>query len=270
LAIDIHPTAVVSSGAVLHEGVKVGPYAVVEPGVEIGEGCVIEAHSIVHSGTTLGRECFVGPHALLGGAPQDVGYTGFTSYLRIGDKNIIREFVSIHKASKEGETTTVGNENFIMSYSHIGHDCQIGNGIVITSYVGISGHVHVEDKAVIGGQVGIHQFVRVGTMAMLGGNSAFNKDVPPYTLASGRPGQVVGLNVVGLRRNGLSPKVRRALSQAFRLLYRSGLNVSQAKERIVQEVEPYPEVVHLVEFLNSSERGICTFGRVKREGCGYE
>ncbi|RLD99327.1 MAG: acyl-[acyl-carrier-protein]--UDP-N-acetylglucosamine O-acyltransferase, partial [Aquificota bacterium] len=208
---------------------------------------------------TIGRECVIGPHAVLGGPPQDVGYKGQSTFLEIGNRNVIREYVSIHRASREGEATVLGDDNYIMAYSHVGHDCRIGSGVVITSYAGISGHVVIEDLAVIGGQVGFHQFVRVGTLAMVGGNSAFNKDIPPYTMASGRPGRVFGLNVVGLRRKGISSDVRRALSRAFKLFYRSGLNVSQALEKIRIEVEPYPEVLHFVEFIRASRRGVCAW-----------
>ena len=261
----VHPTAQVHPRAILHDGVEVGPYSVVEEGVEIGEGTVLKAHTVVEEGSTVGKWCQIGPYAVLGGPPQDVGYKGEPTFLKIGDRNIIREYVSIHRASREGEATVVGNENYIMAYSHIGHDCRIGNQVVITSYAGISGHVVIEDLAVIGGQVGFHQFVRVGTLAMVGGNSAFNKDIPPYTMASGRPGRVFGLNVVGLRRKGISSDVRRALSRTFKLFYRSGLNVSQALEKIRAEVEPHPEVLHFIEFIESSDRGVCPWSMRERE-----
>ena len=261
----IHPTAQVHPRACLHEGVEVGPYSIVEEGVEIGEGTIIRAHTVVQKGTKVGRKCEIGPFAILGGPPQDVAYRGEPTFLEIGDRNIIREYVSIHRASREGEATKVGSDNFIMAYSHIGHDCKIGNQVVITSYAGISGHVLIEDMAIIGGQVGLHQFVRIGTLAMVGGNSAFNKDVPPYTMASGRPGRVFGLNVVGLRRKGVSPEVRRALSRAFRIFYRSGLNTSQALEKIKKEVDLYPEVLHFVEFIESSGRGVCPWSMRERE-----
>lgn len=261
----VHPTAQVHPYARLHDGVEVGPYAIVEEEVEIGPGTLVRAHTIIERGTTIGQGCVIGPHVVLGGAPQDVGYRGQPTFLKIGDRNIIREYVSIHRASKEGRATVVGNDNFIMAYSHIGHDCLIGNQVVITSYVGISGHVVVEDMAIIGGQVGLHQFIRIGALAMVGGNSAFNKDVPPYTMASGRPGRVFGLNVVGLRRRGVSPEVRRALSKAFKIFYRSGLNTSKALEKIRAEVEPYPEVLHFVEFIETSDRGVCPWSMRERE-----
>ncbi len=261
---EIHPTAVVYSNALLYEGVKVGPYAVVEEGVEIGEGTVIGSHTVIHSGTTLGRDCLVAAHVVLGGDPQHLEYRGAPTFLRIGDRNVLREYVSIHRSFREGEATVVGNDNYIMAYAHIGHDCQIGNEVIITSFAGISGHVLIEDRAIIGGQVGLHQFVRIGTLAMVGGNSAFNKDVPPYTLASGRPGKVYGLNVVGLRRKGVPSQARRALAKAFRLLYRSGLSQKQALDRILEEVDPCPEVLHFLEFARASQRGICPWSRERR------
>ena len=266
---EIHPTAVVHPKALLHAGVKVGPYAVVEDGVEIGEGTLIGPHAVIHRGTFIGRECLVAAHVVLGGDPQHLAYRGAPTFLRIGDRNVLKEFVSIHRSFQEGEATVVGNDNYIMAYAHIGHDCQIGNNVIITSFAGISGHTVVEDGAVIGGQVGLHQFVRVGALAMLGGSSAFNKDVPPYTLASGRPGKVYGLNVVGLRRRGVPSQVRRALAKTFKLFYRSGLPLREALDRILNEVEPYPEVLHFVEFVKASQRGICPWsGKRKDEGEG--
>lgn len=261
----MHETALVHQGARLDFGVKVGPYVVIEDDVEIGEGTILEAHTVLRSGTRLGRCCKIGPHAVLGGDPQDVGYTRFPTYLKIGDDNVIREYVSIHRASKEGEATMVGDRNFIMAYVHIGHDCQIGNDVVLTSFAGISGHVKVEDMAVIGGHVGVHQFVRVGALAMVSGSSGLGKDVPPFTVAAGRPARVVGLNVVGMRRRGTPSEVRKALGSAFRLLYRSHLNVSQALEKIEREVELFQEVHHFVNFIRESSRGICRFKRGEDE-----
>lgn len=264
MGVEIHPTAVVHPQAYLHSGVKVGPYAVVEDGVEIGEGSIIGPHAVIHRGTTLGRECLVAAHVVLGGDPQHLGYRGGPTFLKIGDRNVLREFVSIHRSFREGEATVVGSDNYIMAYAHIGHDCQIGNRVIITSFAGLSGHVVVEDGAIIGGQVGLHQFVRIGALAMVGGSSAFNKDVPPYTLASGRPGKVYGLNVVGLRRHGVPSEVRRALAKTFKLFYRTGLPRGQALERILHEVDPYSEVLHFVEFVRTSQRGVCTWSREKR------
>jgi UDP-N-acetylglucosamine acyltransferase len=264
LEVEIHPTALVHPQACLHSGVRVDSYAVVEDGVEIGEGSLVGPHAVIHRGTTLGRKCSVAAHVVLGGDPQHLEYRGAPTFLRIGDRNVLREFVSIHRSFREGEATVVGNDNYIMAYAHIGHDCQIGNEVIITSFAGLSGHGLVEDGAIIGGQVGLHQFVRIGTLAMVGGNSAFNKDVPPYTLAAGRPGRVYGLNVVGLRRREVPSQVRRALAKAFRLLYRSGLPPGQALDRILQEVDPCPEVLHFVEFVRVSQRGICPWSRERR------
>jgi len=262
---EIHETAMIHPQALLDIGVKIGPYVIIEEDVEIGEGTTVEAYSIIRSGTRIGKFCKIGPFAALGGDPQDVNYKGYKTYLEIGDYNIIREYVSIHRASKEGEATTVGDKNFLMAYVHIGHDCRIGNEVILTSFAGISGHVSIDDKAVIGGQVGIHQFVRIGTLAMISGLSGVGKDVPPYTIAAGRPAKIVGLNVVGMRRKEIPSEARRAISNAFKLLYRSNLNVSQALERIQKEINPFKEVLEFVNFIKNSKRGICGFKRESDE-----
>ena len=253
----VDPTAVVHPSARLHQGVEVGPYAVIEDETEIGENTVVGAHAVVKKWTSVGANCTICEFALLGGAPQDINYTGFPSYLQIGDGNTIREFVSIHRASRENETTVVGDGNYIMAYAHIGHDCVIGNNTIITNYAGLSGFVQVEDRAIISGHVGIHQFVRVGTLAIVSGCSGVSQDVPPYAIAAGRPAEVAGVNIVGLRRAGFSPARRKAIQRAYKLLFFSGMGLSHAVEELSRQGDDSEELRHLVRFIQEAKRGVC-------------
>ena len=253
----IDSRAVIHKGAEIDSDVSIGPYAVIGENVKIGRGTVIDAHATIHGWTEIGENCRISSGAVLGDAPQSYGYKGERTYVRIGNNNIIREFVTVHRSAKEEETTRIGDDNFLMAYVHVGHDCLIGNQTTITSYVAIAGHVIIEDKAIIGGMTAIHQFVRLGTLSMTGGVSRAIKDVPPYFLASGNPTVIQGLNVVGLRRAGIKPEVRTNLKKAYHIIYRSGLNVTQAVQRIREEMEVKDEIAHLVQFIEESERGIC-------------
>jgi UDP-N-acetylglucosamine acyltransferase len=257
--VSIHPTAIVDPSARLGEDVAIGAYSVIGPNCEIGDATVIGPQVVLEEFTIIGRNCQVRAGAVLGGPPQDHKFKGERSYVRIGDHNLIREFVTMHRATGEEQATTVGNDNLIMAYVHIGHNCQIGNGTMISSYAGLSGHITLDDSVVIGGMVGIHQFVRIGRLAMLGGYSKVVQDVPPFMLADGRPADILDLNIRGLRRAEVRASSRAALKQAYKLLYRSNLNVSQALEAIEEEVEATPEVVHLVEFIKQIGEG--GFGR---------
>ena len=235
-----------------------GPYAVVEDETEIGEGTVVHAHAVIKRWTSIGAECTICEHAVLGGDPQDIHYTGFPSYLKIGSLNMIREFASIHRASRENETTLVGDGNFIMAYAHIGHDCVIGNNTIITNYAGLSGFVEVEDKAIISGHVGIHQFVRIGSLAMVSGCSGVGQDVPPYAIVAGRPASVAGVNVIGLRRSGFAPAERKAIQRAYKSLFFSGMNLSNAIEKVSKEEGmDSGHIQHLLNFIRDAKRGVC-------------
>ncbi|MBI3945714.1 MAG: acyl-ACP--UDP-N-acetylglucosamine O-acyltransferase [Armatimonadetes bacterium] len=251
----IHETAILSPQAAIGVDVAIGPYCVVGPGVRIGARCVLGAHVVIETGTTLGADCRVSSNAVLGGPPQDSKYGGEETFLRIGDRNIIREGVTIHRATGEGNVTLVGSDNMIMAFAHVGHNTVVGNRVVLPSYVGLCGHVVVEDRVVFGGFVGVHQFVRVGKMAMVGGMSRVVQDVPPFMLVQGEPVQPHGLNVVGLRRGGVSVEARDQLKIAYRLLYRSGLNRQQALARVAAEVPPSEELTYLLEFLEQTELG---------------
>jgi UDP-N-acetylglucosamine acyltransferase len=251
----IHPTAVIDPSAELGERVSIGAYTVVGPNCVIGDDTVIGPHVVLEEFTHVGRECHIRAGAVLGGPPQDNKFKGERSYVRIGDRNQIREFVTFHRATGEEQSTTIGDDNLVMAYVHVGHNCHIGSNIMISSYAGLSGHISVEDGVVIGGMVGVHQFVRIGKLAMLGGYSKVVQDVPPFMLADGRPADVLDLNVRGLRRANIAPSSRAQLKQAYKLLYRSNMNFSQALEAIAEEIEPMPEVAYLTDFIAQIKEG---------------
>lgn len=251
----IHETAIVDPGAELGIGVEIGAYSIIGPDVRIGDGCVIAPHVTIEPYTTIGQNCRIWSGAILGGRPQDHKFSGERSFLSLGDNNIVREYVTVHRATGEDNVTTIGNDNMFMAYCHVGHNCTIGSGIMMANMVGISGHVIVEDKVVFGGMVGVHQFVRIGKMAMVGGYSKIVQDVPPFSMVDGRPAKVYDLNVIGLRRSGVRPAVRNGLRQAYKLLYRSNLNLSQAVESIESEVDPSPERDYLLDFVRSVKVG---------------
>ncbi|MCC6484000.1 MAG: acyl-ACP--UDP-N-acetylglucosamine O-acyltransferase [Armatimonadetes bacterium] len=252
----IHPTAEVSPTAEIGVNVEIGPYSIIGPDVVIGDGTVIESQVVIQRWTTIGQQCKIKSHVILGGEPQDVKFKGERSFLQIGDNNNLREFVTIHRATGEDEYTRIGHDNVLMAYCHIGHNCTIGNEVTMANTVGISGHVAVEDRVVFGGMVGVHQFVRIGRLAFIGGLSKVVQDVPPYMAADGHPARVYDVNRVGLRRAGIPAEVRDNLKLAHRLLYRTpSLNVSQALEAIIEEVEPSPEVDYLVEYIQNIKLG---------------
>ena len=251
----IHPTAIVDPTTQLGSEVEIGAYSVVGPNCVLGDNTVIGPHVVLEQFTEIGNDCQVRAGAVLGGLPQDLKFKGERSYVRIGNRNLIREFVTMHRATGAEEATVIGDDNLIMAYVHIGHNCRIGVNTMLSSYVGLSGHITVEDGVVIGGMVGVHQFVRLGQLAMLGGYSKVVQDVPPFMLADGRPADILDLNVRGLRRAGIKPSTRASLKHAYKLLYRSNLNMTQALTAIEDEIEPNPELNDLVEFLKRIHDG---------------
>ncbi|MFJ2995458.1 acyl-ACP--UDP-N-acetylglucosamine O-acyltransferase [Pandoraea sp. NPDC087047] len=259
---NIHPTAVVDSKAQLADDVAVGPYAIVGPNVTIGAGTRILAHTVVDGHTTLGEGNKIGPFASIGGSPQDMKYAGEPTRLVIGDRNTIREFTTIHTGTmQDGGLTGVGNDNWIMAYVHIAHDCHVGDHTVFSSNAQLAGHVHVDDWAIIGGMTGVHQFVRIGAHSMVGGASVLVQDVPPFVIASGDRAVPYGINVEGLRRRGYTADAITALRHAYKLLYKSGLTLDEAKVQIEAFADAgAPDVSKavraLLDFLNASTRGI--------------
>ena len=235
----IHPTAIIHKKAKIHNTVEIGPYTVVGENVEIGRGGKIYSHAVI------------------GSPSQDLKYRGERTYVRIGPDAIVREFVTINSATGEGKETVIGNNCFLMAYVHIAHNCCLGDGVVMANCGTLAGHVEVEDKAIIGGLSAIHQFCRIGTLALIGGCSKVVQDVPPYMIADGHPAKVYSINTIGLKRNNISDDTLHSLKQAFKIIYRSGLNISHALQKIQQEVSPSAEVTRLVQFIKSSDRGIC-------------
>jgi UDP-N-acetylglucosamine acyltransferase len=253
---NVHETAFVAPGAELAGGVTIGAYCRIGPQAKIGPNTRLDPYVIVEGDTSIGRDCRVHSYAVLGTEPQDVKYDGKPSSVVIGDRNIIREFVTVNRASDEGGVTRVGNDNFLMTYVHIAHNCTICGNTVIANAVNMAGYVLVEDYAFIGGVTPVHQFVRIGRHSIIGGGCRVPKDVPPFVMAAGVPLKCFGLNRVGLKRRGFSPEAQLNLKRAYRILFRSGLNTRQALERIEAELESITEIKQLVTFVRESDRGI--------------
>ena len=256
---EIHPTAVVSPRASLARDVRVGPYAVIEDEVIIKSGCEIGAHAVIKRFTSLGRRNRVFEHATLGGEPQDVKFGGERSALVVGDDNLIREYVTIHRASGEGEATRVGSRNFLMVGVHLAHNCSVGDDNIFANGAALAGHVAVEDHVFLASNVGAHQFVRFGRFAMVGGKSKIVQDVLPFLTTDGNPPRVRGLNAVGLRRGGFSAEERVALKRAYQLLFRARLPLARALEEMLKLGDA--NVSHLADFIRGSRRG---FTRAER------
>lgn len=245
---DIHPLAFVNPLAEIGSDVSVGPFCHVEHGVVIGDGCRLDSHATVKAGTRLGTNNYVGQGAVLGGDPQDRKYQGEPTFLNIGDENVFREYVTIHRATGEGNSTNIGNNNYLMAYCHLGHNVTLHNHITMANSIGVSGHVTIEDLVTVGGMCGIHQFCRIGKVAMVGGFTKITRDVPPFMLAGGPNEEVHDINAVGLRRYGVNPQTRMALHKACKLLFKSQLGLTNAMETVRREVAVTPEVQYLLDF----------------------
>ena len=252
----VHPTALVDPGAELGRGVTVGPYSIVGDGVVIGDGTTIGPHALIERDTLVGKDCQIAKGAVLGTDPQDLKYKGERSTLEVGDRTVVREFATLNRGTAASGRTVVGSDCLLMAYTHVAHDCEIGNHVVLSNAVNMGGHVVIEDWVVVGGMCGIHQFVRIGAHAFIGGASRVTQDVAPYVRVVGNPPKLYGLNSVGLDRRGVSPEVRGALKATYRILFQSSLNLSQGIARAESEVEPLPEVRHLLMFIRSSQRGV--------------
>jgi UDP-N-acetylglucosamine acyltransferase len=252
---NIHPTAIISEGAKLGTGVTIGAYAIIEPDTEIGDRTAIRAHACIKQFTKLGADNIVYEGAILGGEPQDLSFTDCPSYLRLGDRNRIREGVTMHRAAKAGEATVVGSDCFIMAYAHVAHDCKLANKIIIANNVALAGHIEIEDQVFISGGVVIHQFSRIGRLAMIGGNSKIVQDCLPFVTTDGLPGRASGLNVIGLRRAGFASSDLQELKHAYRTLLRSALRLEEALAKL--DEQDHPLVRHLADFARSSRRGFC-------------
>ena len=254
---NIHPTAIVDPAAELAEGVAIGAYSILQGKVVVGPDTEIGSHVVIKEYTTIGARCRIFQFAALGEIPQDLKFAGEESQLIIGDDNTIREFATMHRGTAGGGgVTRVGNGNLFMAYSHVAHDCIIGNNVVLSNAASLGGHIVVEDRAILGGFVAVHQFSRIGRHAFIGGASAVPRDVPPYTMPVGNRAKLMGLNLVGLKRSDISDTSVQALRQAYDLLFNSELKTKEAVARVRQEVTQCPEVQHLLQFVETSERGL--------------
>ncbi len=253
----IHPTAIVDPSAKIGKGTSVGPYTIIEKDVVLGENNEIGPRVFIATGTTLGHGNKVHMGAVIGHEPQDLAYRGTVSFTKIGDRNTIREYATIHRGTKENSSTEIGNDNYFMAYSHIAHTCKVANRVILVNNASLTGYCEVGDGAFLSGFVGLHQFSKIGTLAIISALTAVNKDIPPYMMAGGRPAVVQGINVVGLRRAGFAPDVRMEIKEAYKLLYKSGLNITQALEKIKDSLKS-PQVKVLVDFIENSDRGIAS------------
>jgi len=260
----IHPTAVIDPATDLGVEVRVGPYAVIEAGCVIGDYCEVRAHAVICRGSLIGPHNQIGYGAVIGAEPQDYGYKGGHSRVEIGSGNKIREYVTIHRASREGSATSIGNDNFLMVGVHVGHDARIGDHAILANNSLLGGFVEVGDRAFLGGATIVHQHVRIGRLAITRGGMGLGMDLPPYFMGF-EVNRVAGINRIGLRRAGFSHETRRAIQAAYELIYRSDLNVSQALEELRGKFH-LPEIAHLIEFIGQSKRGICR----ENKGAGTE
>ncbi len=252
----VHETAIVHDGAELDKDVEIGPFSIVSSETKVGAGTKIGARVTFEGEVIVGKNNEIQNGAVLGTPPQDWSYEGNDTGVKIGDDNILREFITINRATESGSYTTVGNDNMIMAYSHIAHDCSVGNNNALANGVTLAGHVEVQDHVMMGGLTPVHQFVKIGSHTMVGGLSRLNKDVPPYIRISGNPAKVYDLNSIGLRRHGISGADRRLLKRAVRIIFHSDLNTSQALDKIETEMETNPHLEILINFIRNSERGI--------------
>jgi len=252
----IHPSAIVSPDAEIASDVEIGAFAIIGENCSIASGCVISARATLERNVSLAKNVQVGIGTILGGLPQDLKFAGEETRVEIGEGTVIREYTTINRGTAHSFKTTVGRNCLLMSYVHLAHDCHIGDNVILSNVVQLAGHVTVEDRAIISGLSAAHQFVRIGRQSFIGGCSRVSKDIPPFLRAVGNPVKLYGLNTIGLQRSGMDEATIRELKRAYRLLFRSDLNVTQAIERAQNELEALPEVKELLRFVEASERGV--------------
>ena len=254
----IHETALINKKAEIDAGVEIGPYCMVKKGVHIGKNTKLVSHVIVEGETEIGADCIFYPFSSIGFPPQDTKYKDEQTKLFIGTNNTVREYVTIHRASVGGdETTSIGNNNFLMAYVHVAHNCKIGSNIIMANAATLAGHVLVEDFAVIGGLVAIHQFTRIGKYAMVGGFSGIGQDIPPYMVASGARAKLFGPNMIGLKRHGFSDGTINTIKKAYKILFREKRTLKDAIRKVQEDFADSPEIRHLTAFIEKNKRGIC-------------
>ncbi len=253
----IHPTAVIDPSAKIADSVEIGAYSIIGAGVEIGDKTWVGPHVVIQGPTKIGAENKLFQFSSIGEVPQDKKFHGEVSYLEIGDRNTIREFATINRGTEDGGgTTRIGNDNWLMAYIHIAHDCQIGNNTIFANNASLAGHAVIEDFVILGGFTLVHQFCKIGQYAFCGMGSAISKDVPPYTMVNGSPAHTHGLNSEGIKRKGFSKETLKALRDSYKIIYRSNNTIEVAKEELKSLAEQFPEVKNVLSFLEQSERGI--------------
>ena len=252
----IHTSAVIDADAHIGDNVTIGAGVIIGPRCTVGDGCVISTRAILEENVRLGQEVKIGVGSVLGGLPQDLKYKGEETWVEVGDRTTIREYTTINRGTSQSYKTTVGSDCFLMTYVHLAHDCHVGNGVIISNGTQLAGHVTIEDKAIISGLCAIHQFGKIGRYCFIGGMARVNKDVPPYVKAVGNPIKLYGLNSIGLQRNGFTPETILELKKAYRMFFRSELNIAQALETARKELSMGPEVQAFVDFVEDSQRGI--------------
>lgn len=253
----IHPSAIVDAKAELGANVEIGPWAYVGPNCVVGDGSVIHMRATLEEHVILGKNVTVGIGTVLGGKPQDLKFKGEVTTVEIGDGTTLREYLTINRGTSESFKTTVGKNCFLMSYVHLAHDCHVGDGVIISNGTQLAGHVTVHDRAIISGLCAVHQFAKIGRHSFIGGASRISKDIPPFVKAVGNPVQLYGLNSVGLQRSGFADEVVSELKKAYRLFFRSDMNISQALEK-AGELKQFPEVKAFTDFVEASGRGVVT------------
>jgi len=256
MATDIHSTALVDAGAQIGDGVVIGPFTIVERGVTIEENVKIQSHAVIAEGAHIKKDCVISHGAVIGTFPQDLKFKGEKTLVEIGERTTIREYCTVNRGTAATGVTRVGADCLLMAYSHVAHDCRLGDRVILANAVQMGGHVHIGDWAIIGGHAGIHQFSRIGEHTMVGAMSYITKDIPPYTLVGGEYGGFSGVNVIGLKRRGFSAETVESLRTFYKLIYNSGLNVTDGISRAEKELQMIPEVKNSIEFIRASERGI--------------
>ena len=253
----IHATAIIDSKAKIGSNVTIGPYSIIKENVIIGSGTIIGPHVVIDSYTEIGSDCHIFQYASIGAEPQALKFEGEETWVKIGRGTIIREFVTINRGTGfGGGITEVGEENFIMAYAHVAHDCKTGRNVILANVATLAGHITIGDYATIGGLAAIHQFVKIGDYAYISGKAAITKDIPPYVIASGDRAKLYGLNKIGLKRHGFSEETLRIMKKAYQMTFRRGFPLKEAIEKVLLEMKPIPEVVRFIDFIKSSERGI--------------
>jgi UDP-N-acetylglucosamine acyltransferase len=253
----IHPSAVIDPSAELGADVRIDPYVVVGADTKIGDGTFLEAHSVVQANTEIGKNNHIHPHAVIGGEPQHAAFKGEKTFTRIGDDNIIRECVTIHRGTVQGvQETVIGSGCMFMAYSHVAHDCKIGDHVILANAVQLAGHVEVGRNVIISGMSAVQQFIRIGEYSFLGGASGYKLDVPPFMLAHGVRGMLFGPNLIGLKRNGFDSDASKALKKAYKIIFRSGLTKEQSLAKVEEEIQGIPSVDRLVSFIRESKNGV--------------